>query len=101
MKEARKLSGLAYERERLEAHPAGGGAVRKEEARHFHETIFRFHHIGLNLRSPAAATANEHPFEPVLGRDFQIDCELFGKLDGVVHGIASRPKPEALVQAAM
>jgi hypothetical protein len=99
MKEARRSSGLADERERLEAHPAGGRAVRKEKVRHFHETIFGFHHIGLDLRSQAGATANEHPFEPVLGRDFQIDCELFDKLDGVVHGVASRPKPEALVQA--
>jgi hypothetical protein len=42
---------------------------------------------------------NEHPFQQVLGRDFEVGREIGGKLDGVKHGVASRPGPDAPVRA--
>ena len=58
--------GLVYERERLERYGAGGGAVRKEKVRHFHGTIPRFNHTGLDLRLQAGAPTDAQPLQPVL-----------------------------------
>jgi hypothetical protein len=73
------VANLIHEREPLERHHAGDSAVRKEKVCYFNGAVFGFRHIWLDLRLEASATANEHSFKPVLGRDLQIDRENWKK----------------------
>jgi hypothetical protein len=79
-----RIDSLIYEREGCERYHAGGATVRKEEVSYFNRTCSGLHHVGLDLRLQASAGPNEQSFEPVLGRDFQLDHMFVTKLDSMV-----------------
>jgi hypothetical protein len=67
-----------------------GRAVVEEEVGYFYGAAFGFGYIRLDLGVHAVASADEHLFQAVFARYFQIDRDGRDKLDGVIHGIASR-----------
>src|SRR5262249_38114530 len=77
------------EREGPEGYHTCRGAIRKVQVSHFNQAVIRFDNVGLDLGLKARATAYQHPLEPILWRDFQIDRQLFDKFYRVVYGVAS------------
>jgi hypothetical protein len=71
----------------------GGSSVIETEISHFHWAVFGFRYIGLDLGMHACAFVNEHLFQAIVVRGCEIGYKLDDKLDGVIHGIASRAEP--------
>src|SRR5439155_22741823 len=80
---------LVHEGKVLEPEPSGVGAVIEEQVGHLNRAILGFDHVGLDLRLPAGALADEHAFQPVLGGHFDVDGRIYHELDGVIHGSTS------------
>src|SRR5439155_19167906 len=82
--------GSFHEREPLEAYRADRGAVLEEEVGGFDRTVFRLQDVRPKLGPDTRAPANEHALERLLARDFEIDHELDGKFENVIHGCLLR-----------